>query len=504
MKTKMETSWHPSLLLTALIVITLSQADMSQANNSITIYSGNHQGHLNQNQLQNINNIPGYAVVKQTKTAQFQKGQFTLAFDDVAEHIDPTTVSFSTPNSPNAATVLDQNFQFDLVGTEKLLQKYLDQMIHVNHNQGTESIDSSGILLSTQGGITLQDKSGSIITIHSWNHIKFPELPGGLLTKPTLVWLLDSSSNREEMIALSYQTQGMTWWADYNITLSDQTEQCQLDLSSWVSIVNKSGASFAATQLKLIAGDVNRVQNNQRSQPLIRETMVKAAAQDFTEQSLFEYHLYKLPRKIDLPNNSTKQIQLMNRTNGINCQQRLVFNATGQNQIRYHRPITDKAYWAQTDAKVEALLNFNNSSKNQLGIPLPAGRVRVTMADASDGSLEFIGEDSIEHTPKNEEITLKLGHAFDVKGKRIQRNFQLHPNSLTEEIEITINNQKDQQQEVEVIEPLFRWSNWQITQHNTQYEKLDASNILFKVKVPAESSQSIKYTVQYDWPVTSK
>ncbi len=494
----------PNFCTAALLAINLSYAAMSHANNSITIYSGKHQGHLNQNQLQNVNSIPGYAVVKQTKTAQFQKGQFTLAFDDVAEHIDPTTVSFSTPDNLDAATVLDQNFQFDLVGTEKLLQKYLDQTIHVNHNQGSDSIDSSGILLSTQGGITLQTASGAIITINTWNHIKFPELPGGLLTKPTLVWLLDSNSNRKEMMALSYQTQGMTWWADYNIILSGETGDCQLDLSSWVSIVNKSGASFADTQLKLVAGDVNRVQNNHQAQAMIRETMVKSAAQDFSEQSLFEYHLYKLPRKIDLPNNSTKQIQLMNRTNGITCERKLVFNATGLRQVNYHRPITDKGYWAQSEAKVEALLSFNNSSKNQLGVPLPAGRVRVTMADSSDGSLEFIGEDSIEHTPKNDTITLKLGHAFDVTGKRTQRHFELTQNGLIEEIEISINNQKEHQQQVEIIEPMLRWSNWQITQHNEQYTKVDASIIRFVVNVAAESTEVIKYTVQYSWPVNTK
>jgi len=489
--------------ITTLLILTTNYANMSQANNSITIYSGKHQGHLNQNQLQNINSIPGYAVVKQSRTAQFQKGQFTLTLDDVAEHIDPTTVSFSVPNNPNAASVLDQNFQFDLVGTEKLLQKYLDQLIHVNHNQGNESIESSGTLLSTQGGITLKTNSGSIITIKTWNNIKFPELPGGLLTKPTLVWLLDSRSNDEELMTLSYQTQGMTWWADYNITLAGDEKNCQLDLSSWVSIVNKSGTSFSETQLKLIAGDVNRVQNNRRSQSMAQESLVKSSsAQNFTEQSLFEYHLYKLPRRIELPNNSTKQIQLMDRTNGVKCERKLIFNATGQQFTNYHRPITDKGYWANTEAKIEALLSFTNNSKNQLGIPLPAGRVRVNMTDSTDGSIEFIGEDSIEHTPKNEKITLKLGHAFDVKGQRVQRDFKLTQNGLVEQIEITINNQKDNSQQVEIIEPMFRWSNWQIIQHEEQYKKLNASNIQFLITIPPETVKNFKYTVQYDWPAT--
>ncbi len=490
--------------LTTIIATTLFAINMSQADNSITIYSGKHQGHLTPNQLQNVANIPGYAMVKQSKTAKFQHGEFTMAFDDVAEHIDPTTVSFMTPENPEAAAVLDQNFQFDLVGTDKLLQKYLDQTIHVNHNEGDESVNSSGKLLSTQGGITLQTDSGSLITINQWNHIKFPDLPGGLLTKPTLVWLLDSKSNKDELVSLSYQTQGMTWWADYNITLSDNNGGCELDLSSWVSIVNKSGAGFNNTQLKLVAGDVNRTHNNRHPQAMMRENMVKTARNDFTEESLFEYHLYKLPRRIDLPNNSTKQIQLLSQTSGITCKRNLNFNATGQQFISYHRPITDAGYYARTDAKVEATLTFENNRNNQLGLPLPAGRVRVNMVDSSDGSLEFIGEDSIEHTPKNDTIKLKLGNAFDVKAKRTQKDYQLINNGIIEQIEVAISNQKETTETITVTEPLYRWSNWEITQHSEQYQKINASTIQFEVQVPPETTKKLQYTVQYQWPQLKK
>lgn len=485
---------------TLILTILFSANTMSQAKNSITIYSGKHQGHLDQNQLQNAHNIPGYAMVQQSKMAQFKRGEFTLAFDDVAEHIDPTTVSFMTPENPNAATVLDQNYQFDLVGTEKLLQKYIDQVIQVNHNQGSESIDSKGKLLSTQGGITLQTETGSLITINQWNHINFPDLPGGLLTKPTLVWLLDSNSNDSELIAVSYQTKGMTWWADYNITLSGDSRNCELDLSSWVSIVNKSGAGFSESKLKLVAGDVNRAQSHQRPQTMMRETMVKSARNDFSEESLFEYHLYKLPRLIDLPNNSTKQIQLLQNTTGVKCARKLTFNATGQDVIAYNRPITDGSYFARTNAKVEASLSFKNEQTNKLGIPMPAGRVRVNMADTSDGSLQFIGEDSIEHTPKNDIITLKLGNSFDVKADRTTKDFKLVQDGAIEEFEITINNQKENAETITVLESLYRWSNWQITQHNEQYKKINSSTIEFQVEVPANSKKTLTYTVQYHWP----
>lgn len=474
---------------------------MSIADNTITIYSGQHQGHLDQNQLQNVHNIPGYAVVKQQRRETFKKGTFQLAYDDVAAHIDPTTVSFSTPKNPQVATVLEQNFQFDLVSTEQLLNRYLEQTITVIHgpNSGQRT---TGVLLSTQGGITLQLNNDQVVSIQQWQHIEFPELPGGLLTKPTLVWLLESRTSQPETIALSYQTRGMTWWADYNIILHDESSQsCHLDLSSWVSIVNKSGAGFQDTRLKLIAGDVNRAPSNQPIRAMARDGLVQAAGSaEFSEQALFEYHLYKLPRTIDLPNNSTKQIQLLNNTQGVACERHLIFNGSGQRHINYHRPITDANYLRHSDEKVAAWLSFKNESNNQLGIPLPAGRVRVNMLDPEDGSVEFIGEDRIDHTPKNDTIELKLGHAFDVTGVRHQAHFERAKNSLTEQITVTLSNQKDRPQKITVIEPLYRWSNWQITQHSEQYEKIDASTIQFVTEVPAESEKTIEYTVLYQWP----
>ncbi len=482
-----------------ILLTTFMAVNMTQANNSITVYSGNHQGHLSPNQLQNIHNISGFAVVKQTRTAHFEKGVFDLALDDVAEHIDPTTVSLKLSNKPEEVTVLDQNFQFDLVSTEKLLQKYLDQEIKVSHDLGDDNTITEGSLLSTAGGLTLKTKDARITTIKEWNKIDFPDLPGGLLTKPTLVWLLNSATSGDRNIDLAYQTKGMTWWSDYIINVNDSDKACNLDIMSWVTVVNKSGASYAQTQLKLIAGDVNRAP---APQPRIRamETMSKVADSEFSEQSLHEYHLYKLPRKVDIPNNSTKQIQLLQNTHNIACQKTLRFNGSGYQSGHYHRPVTDRNYLVNSSPKIESFLIFENSKENKLGIPLPAGRVRVNTTDPTDNSLEFIGEDSIDHTPKNQTITLKLGNSFDVTGERKQSQFQLLKNSIIEQFEITISNQKSVAQKVEIIEPLYRWSNWQITQHDEEYEQLNASTIKFVLEIPAESKKALKYTVQYQWP----
>ena len=483
------------LILTATLLL----PQMSHSDTRITIYSGNHQGHLDQNQLQNINNINGFSMIKQTRNATFQKGVFSLSFDDVAEHIDPTTVTFDVPDNPDSVAVMDQNFQFDLVSTDKLLQKYLDENITVFHSQGNKHLETQGMLLSTEGGLTLRTHDNKVTTVKNWDQIDFPELPGGLLTKPTLVWLLNSDIKGQQKIALTYQTKGMTWWTDYNITLDDSQDNCRLNLSSWVTIVNKSGAPYDQAGLKLVAGDVNRSQpRNNRG--MVRNNMAHVADSQFSEDSLFEYHMYHLPRKVDLPNNSTKQIQLLQNTNNINCESKLVYNGSQQSNIRYHNPITEPTHLHNNHTKVDAFLSFKNATDNHLGIPLPAGRVRVNILDKKDNSLEFIGEDSIDHTATNKTINLKLGNSFDVSGIRKQTDFKLYKNSLKEQFEVTIDNQKNQHQQVEIIEPLYRWSQWQITEHNEEYSQVNSSTIKFSIDVPAGEKRTVTYTVMYEWP----
>jgi hypothetical protein len=481
-----------------LYLILLFTTAMSQANTQITVYSGNHQGALSAGQLKNAHNVPGFAVVNEQREAEFKKGRFTLSIDDVAEHIDPTTVTLKLADRPTDIEVLDQNFQFDLVSTEKLLQKYLDQDITVNHNRGSDSINTTGTLLSTQGGLTLRSADGSISTLKSWNEINFPELPGGLLTKPTLVWLINSKIKGSEPLKLSYQTSGMTWWVDYNILLAGSGETCRMDLSSWVTLVNKSGAGYADAGLKLIAGDVNRVSQQPRYAART-EVMAMAADNQFSEESLFEYHLYQLPRAVDLPNNSTKQIPFLPNTYDISCQHILEYNGSQMRHINYHRPINDRNYLRQGNTKVDAYLTFTNSRDNQLGMPMPAGRVRVNMLDSSGDNPQFIGEDHIDHTADNATISLQLGQSFDVTGSRVQTDFQSQKHSLTERFRITLDNQKQQAQKVRVTEPMYRWSNWTVTEASESHEKVDASTIQFVVDVPAKSSKTITYEVRYSW-----
>jgi hypothetical protein len=484
----------PHLCLLILLI-----SNMTQANTQITIYSGNHQGALSAGQLKNAHNVPGFAVVNEQRQAEFSQGRFTLSVDDVAEHVDPTTVTLKLADRPADIEVLDQNFQFDLVSTDKLLQKYIDQTITVNHDRGSDSINTTGTLLSTQGGLTLRSADGTISTLRSWNEINFPELPGGLLTKPTLVWLIDSKTKGNEAFKLTYQTRGMTWWVDYNILLSGSGDSCRMDLSSWVTLVNKSGASFAEAGLKLIAGDVNRVSPQPARYAARKEVMAMAADNEFSQESLFEYHLYQLPRAVDLPNNSTKQIPFLPNTWGINCEHILEYNGSQMRHINYHRPISDRNHLRQSNTKVDAYLTFTNSKDNQLGMPMPAGRIRVSMLDSSGENPQFIGEDHVDHTTENANISLQLGQSFDVTGNRVQTDFQSQKNSLTERFRITLDNQKKQAQKIRVIEPMYRWSNWNVTEASEAFEKVNASTIQFVVEVPAKSSKTITYEVRYSW-----
>lgn len=488
-------------LTAAVMAITISPNTQAQ-DNSLAIYSSTVGYNINQNQQVRPQQIPGFAVVKQHKKMAFKKGRFELAYDDVTAHIDPTTVTFSIPDNPDAATLLDQNYQYDLVGSDRLLQKYIDKNIAVSFDKGGEPSRVEGQLLSTEGGLILQKENGALMTLRNWSEISFPELPGGLLTKPTLVWLLDSNTRQEHLVAVSYQTAGMTWWADYILEL-DRDKTCEFNLSAWVSIINQSGKSFNDYALKLVAGEVNQSGNKiQVTGNRMRQVSYMEQEGGFQEESVFEYHQYVLPRRVDLPQNSTKQIRLFTPKQTIQCERNLVFDPLNKQRFNITRPVLDTGYLSYANQKktpVVARLQFKNNKQNNLGIPLPAGRVRVNQAD-SDGHLTFIGADQIGHTANKQTVTLTLGNSFDVNGKRRQTDFTRDKRQAQESFEIILSNGKKSAESVVVREHLYRWTNWTITDASHKYSKVDSNSIEFNVKVPAEGETSVRYTVQYNWP----
>ncbi len=451
--------------------------------------------------------LPGYAVVKEERAIEIPDQHSEVRFTDVASHIDPTTVTFRSLTAPMDTQVLEQSYQFDLVGAEKLLERFLDRTITVEQVRGDEAVSITGTLLSASGGIILQDEQGRLHTLNGYSNIIFPDLPGGFVTRPTLVWDLATAQPGNHDVRVTYQTSGITWWADYNLvfTPGEDANSGLLDVGAWVSILNQSGATYEDAKLKLIAGDVHRAPPPMQPYPMMeaaRGQFMDAAGQGFQEKSFFEYHLYTLGRPTTIPDNSTKQIELFETARGVPADKVLVYY--GQEGWRYGflpDPATDRNFGVTSNAKVDVYLRFDNDEASGLGIPLPSGRIRVNQMDPADETLEFIGEDVIDHTPRNEEVLIKLGNAFDVVGERVQVNFQVDHDDdwMAETIEITLRNHKDDPVDVIVKENLYRWVNWSITQSTHEHEKQDARTVHFPVTIDADGEVRVRYTVRYTW-----
>lgn len=472
---------------------------------SLTVYSSAQPGQVSTESLANYGTaLPGYALVRDGRKMSLQSGNGVLKFTDVAKRIDPTTVAFESLTDPTGTRVVEQNYQFDLVNRDKLLERYVGATITVEQQRGDTLERLSGMLLSAaDGSLILQRDSGEVVTIGSYSNVVFPSLPGGLITRPTLVWLVNAKQGGTHDTRVSYQTQGMTWWSDYNITLRENDGGCDMDLSGWVTIVNQSGASYPQAQLKLVAGEVNRAPAPAPRSDVRMKSLAAAAApmeDGFQESSLFEYHLYTLGRRSDLPDNSTKQLELFPTAARAGCSKQLVFTASPQPWSYWGAPIQDQGYGATSEGTVGAFLEFENKESNRLGMPLPAGRVRVNQASV-DGTLEFIGEDVIKHTPRNETLRIKLGTAFDVVGERKQTGFTLDTTNKTidESFEVTVRNRKKTAARVIAREYLYRWSSWTVTAKNRDFAKRDAATIDFPVDIPADGEAKITYTVRYKW-----
>jgi len=500
----------PALVSLALFAAVGASAAEPVAN-SLTIYSATQPGAVTPEMYryggQQGEAVPGYAVVRHEREIDLRAGRNDVRFTDVAGLIDPTTVSFESLTDPKGTRVVEQNFQFDLVSTEKLLRKFIDKEITVEQARGDKLDTYTGTLLSTAGGLVLREDDGSVRVVSHSSGIMLPSLPGGLITRPTLVWDVTAKKAGKQVARVAYQTAGITWWSDYNLTYSEggEANSCRLTVGAWVSILNQSGAGYPDARIKLIAGDVHRAPQApgaRRAMAVAKAQAMEEEARGFEEKKFFEYHLYTLGRTSSLPDNSTKQIELFPAVSGVPCEKTLVYYGQETLYAGYGaNPYTDRNYGLTGNKKVDTYLSFKNSPENGMGIPMPAGRVRVSKLDPADGSLEFIGEDRIDHTPKNETILLKLGTAFDVVGERRQMEFKIDTarNTMTEEIEVKIRNRKDEPVKVIVKENLYRWTNWKILSSTQPYDKQDARTIYFPVTVAPDQEAVVRYTVRYTW-----
>jgi hypothetical protein len=450
--------------------------------------------------------VPGFGVIKEIRKVKLEAGTNDLRFTDVAQFIDPTTVSFSDLTKPDGTAVLEQNFEFDLVSPEKLLEKYLDQQVSVIVPRGKDAETVSGKLLSaTQGQLVLQTEAGVRILAGADRQVQLGDLPGGLITRPTLVWKVSATEGGEHQIRTTYQTNGITWRSDYNLILNQADTKA--DLGAWVTLMNLTGAGYKNARLKLIAGDVQRIQPQREMYPAApraaKGMAMMAADAGFEEKAFFEYHLYTLPRRTDILANTTQQITLFPTAHDVNVEKLMVYYGLPQAATwRFAaEPQQDRNFGNQSNPKVDVYVRFKNAKENNLGMPLPKGKVRVYKSDEADGTLEFIGEDLIDHTAKDEKLLIKLGQAFDVVGERTQTDFSVDTSRrmMSDSYRIQIRNHKDQPQKVVIRENLFRWTTWEIIKSSDKYEKVDARTVHFEVEVPANGEKTVTYTVQYTW-----
>jgi hypothetical protein len=473
-----------TLLLSMLGVVSLVGAqDAPPANGvSLTVYN------------------QGTALVQDRRTFALQAGVNTLDFTDVASGIDPTSVSFTSLTDPLGTTVLEQNYVYDLVGASALLQRYIDQTIEVITEDGTTY---RGQLLNGSNELILRAEDGQVLVISRGyvRDIRFPDLPGGLITRPTLRWLLESAAGGEQQVELTYLTSGVSWTADYIFLLGE--DNTSLDLNGWITLTNSSGTAYNDAQVKLVAGDVNRL-----PQPELRpmDAMEMAAgmapgapAPSVEQREFFEYQLYEIARPVTVGNNETKQVEFV-AGSGISATTFFVYQGSDA-FYGYYGPITDQYYGQTGVTDVLNYLEFNTGEESGLGADLPAGRVRVYQEDV-DGAALLIGENRIDHTPEGESLQIYLGNAFDLVGERRQTDFRIISSSVVEEtFEIRLRNRKDDESvEIRVPEVLYRWSEWEIINTTQSFSERNASTIEFRTIVEPGSEVVITYTVRYTFP----
>lgn len=436
-------------------------------------------------------------LVRESKTFDIKRGENTIRLSDISAMIDPTSLYLKSLTAPTGLTVLEQNFQYDLLYIEKLLQKYIGKEVEWERpaEMGKNREILRGTLLAT--GPILQ--VGKKLYVNPEGRAILPELPEGFVTRPTLVWKVHSKSEGKQDCEIGYLTGGLTWQSDYILKVSPKDDR--MDLTAWVTLTNTSGAVYPNARLKLVAGDVHRA-----PEPMApRHMMMKAAAMDrmeeeaFVEKSFFEYHLYTLQRPTTLMNNETKQIE-MARASDIPVKKLFIYNgAANAGQMTFNTYTqTDPSFGISSEKKVSVFFEFKNSKDNNLGLALPRGKVRVYKQD-TDGALEFIGEDALDHTPKDELVRVKLGEAFDVVGERTRTNFLTEKRSMTETFEIKVRNHKDEPIQVRVVEPLYRWNQWKVLESSQKFIKRDAQTIEFDVPVAKDGSATVRYTVKYTW-----
>ncbi len=418
-------------------------------------------------------------LVKDVREVRLDGGLIEAHFMDVAAQIDPTSVLLRSLTDASGLKIVEQNYEYDLLSSEKLMEKYLGRKVRLYQSNGTFQ---EATLLSTRGPV--YDINGQIHMGH-FGSVVLPALPENLVSKPTLAWLLRNMRPASQRVEASYLTAGISWKSDYVMLIN--AADSRADLTGWVTINNQSGATYRDAALKLVAGDVNRAASRDDSRRAM-EIAAKAASpavadREFKSEGFFEYHLYTLDGRTTIKESQTKQLTLLSATDFPVEKQFIFYGAANYHRTQYGVPISNQ--------KVGVYLDIRNTKENRLGVPLPKGKVRVYKADAS-GSQQLIGEDWIDHTPKDERVRIKMGEAFDVVGERVQKDWKKIGSNLYEiEWEITLRNHKKEAVTVEVIEPMP--GDWEVLRATHPHEKLQAFTARWKIPVPKEGAATLGY-----------
>ena len=454
---------------------------------SLTIYNGN------------------YAVVRDQLSLDLKKGTNQVQYNDITQQVEADSVVVRPTSSKLNLTVLEQNYLSRPINESLLLQHFEGQTIdfEVNRNQETKIVPGK-ILRS---GLGSGYNNTPIIEINGKTRFGlpgtplFPPLKDDALLKPTLDWRINASKSGKADIELAYLTGGLSWKSDYNVVTNENNEK--VDITGWVTFNNYSGKDFNNAKVKLMAGDINKIQPKaRRSDMMMRAAIMEEAAPSVTEKAFDEYHLYSIAHPVDMKDGESKQIGFIDAKN-VKSKTRYVYD--GAQVSPYHRAQmerlrTDPNFGNQSNTDIKILREFKNSKDNQLGIALPGGRVRFYQQD-DDGQLEFIGENTIDHNPKNSTISIYTGNAFDIKGERKRTDFNTNnrENWVKETFEITLRNEKKAPVTVTVVEHLYRWTNWAIEKKSDAFNKIDSQTIEFEIDLKPEQEKTVSYTVHYSW-----
>lgn len=443
-----------------------------QKNIAVTIYNNN------------------LALIKDQRTVNLSSGINTLALRDVSAQIRPETALLRSLNHAVGFHTIEQNFDFDVLTPQKLLEKYVGKSVSVvrtNPSNGLETTESAQVL-SANNGVVL--KIGNRIESGVPGRIIYEDVPANLRDRPTLVTKINNKTAANHLLELSYLTGGLSWKADYVAALNPKEDK--LDLSAWVTLTNTSGTSYQNAKLQLVAGDVNRVhERSPRTLMMQKTTDAIAAAPSMTEESLLEYHLYTLEQKTDIAENQTKQVALLSASS-IPVRKSLLLQGADYYYGANYGDLGQKL-------KVSVFVEFDNKEAAKLGMPLPKGIMRVYKQD-SQGNSQFVGEDQIDHTPKNETVKLKLGDAFDVTADKKQIDFKVLPrpakgnNAYESAYEILLKNAKDEAVMVTVQEPIP--GDWKLLKESHPSQKSSSNTATWNIKIPAQGKTTLSYRAQ--------